>query len=485
MTSNGNTAKTMLETALARIWKRSRFTSYFYQSVDLIEESEMPTLALLVFRARLVLYYSPDFIRKRSLEEIIGLLVHEMLHVTMNHDHRTWPEEEIYLQNLAQDMVINSYITRNRNRFFSRKGTDSEEIPPLILPPGLPSVPEEYIEVTGQPDPSWEALYTWLKQLGKKQLKEIKQRSDVYEETDGIPLNSEQSALNHLNETLQNPLNIPDEYHPDESFVTVNDQTGLTLTDSKGRQLPTGVHMMMGPEAFQQQKAKKDGLIRFAAGDSRCLEERAFQQIHGLISEVRQQPPAPWVHKIKSLVDVASQSVDFKYTHSRFNRRYVSQGIYSAGRIYEDKGRITVAIDVSGSVVMQPEMLEAAFGVVDDLTRKYTVNLVCIDEQLFVPRRSNDRWIQSGLINKPYNYKRGDWKYIQTGSMGTTFFGPLFNDYLKDHREMVLVITDGQIYDLEKLNPYHPTLWILPDSRQHCFTPPFGQKVSMQLSNRG
>ncbi len=137
-----------------------------------------------------------------------------------------------------------------------------------------------------------------------------------------------------------------------------------------------------------------------------------------------------------------------------------------------------MAVDVSGSVITQPEMLETVFGVIDDLTRKYTVHLVCIDEQLFIPERSNERWVRSQNTDKSYIYSRGDWKYIKTGSMGTTFFSPLFNNYIIGHREMLLVITDGQIFDLEKLNPYRPTLWIVPDENSHCFTAPFGQTVS-------
>jgi predicted metal-dependent peptidase len=268
-------------------------------------------------------------------------------------------------------------------------------------------------------------------------------------------------------------LNIPDEYRSDETYISLGDQKGMAFQDSKGRQLPTGVHMMMPQESLQQIRAKKEGIIRLASGDPRCLEERAFQQVRGIISEVQEQDTSPWTHKIRSAVDYASQSSDWKYTHGRFNRRYFAQGIYASGRVFEEKGRITVAVDVSGSVIMQPDMLEAVFGVVDDLTRKYIVHLVCIDEQLFIPEKTN----------RSYVYQRGDWRFIKTGSMGTTFFSPLFNDYMKQHREMLLVITDGQIFDLEKLEPYRPTLWIVPADQRHRFAVPFGQVVSFSLKS--
>ena len=41
MAAHDETAASRLEKALARLWERSRFTSYFYQSVDLVEEPEV------------------------------------------------------------------------------------------------------------------------------------------------------------------------------------------------------------------------------------------------------------------------------------------------------------------------------------------------------------------------------------------------------------------------------------------------------------
>ncbi|MBU3917258.1 hypothetical protein KKA14_17120, partial [bacterium] len=335
---------------------------------------------------------------------------------------------------------------------------------------------------TDQTDPPWEDLYRWLRLLPSNELETIKQQFEGDDNALGIPFD-DANPLSNLNDDRQSALNIPNEFLPDESFISVRDQKGLAFEDSKGGYLPTGVHMMMPRESFQHMKAKKEGLIQFSSIDSRCQEERAFQLVKGFISEVQARDTSPWAPKIKSLVDFSSQSSEWKYTHGRFNRRYFAQGIYASGRVFEEKGLITVAVDVSGSIIMMPDMLETVFGVVDDLTRKYTVQLVCVDEQLFIPEKTNDQWTQSTKADKPYIYSRGDWKYIKTGSMRTTFFSPLFNDYMKRHREMLLVITDGQIYDLEKLKPYYPTLWIIPEEFRQRFTEPFGQVVSIDSNN--
>jgi len=79
------------DSILQALWKRSRFTSYFYQSVQFINENNIPTLALTILSSRFVLFYNRDFIDHIDPEELMGLLVHEMLHIIHGHDHRTFP----------------------------------------------------------------------------------------------------------------------------------------------------------------------------------------------------------------------------------------------------------------------------------------------------------------------------------------------------------------------------------------------------------
>ncbi len=248
MVPSNNNAEIKLETALAKLWERSRFTSYFYQSVDLIETTEIPTITLIIFRSRLALYYAESFIQKQTIEEIIGLLVHEMLHVMMNHNHRAFPDEDIRLQNLAQDMVINSHIKNNRKTYFSRKGQYKEDVAVVDLPRGLPTIPEEFTAETAQTDPAWEELYRWLARLSPDQQKEIVGPTITDNSTHTLLSDDEQDALNHLNEDPVNPLNIPDRFKADESFIMLGDQQGMTFLDDKGRYLATGVHMMMPPK---------------------------------------------------------------------------------------------------------------------------------------------------------------------------------------------------------------------------------------------
>jgi len=187
-----------------------------------------------------------------------------------------------------------------------------------------------------------------------------------------------------------------------------------------------------------------------------------------------------WRKQLKSYIDYASHTSEWKYSFGRFNRRYFAGGIYAPGRVFIQKQTITVVVDVSGSMVVKPEGLEAAFGVIEELLGRYTVNLVCVDEGVYVPRKDGDKFVPSGNA-KPYRYRAGDWKYLRTEHSGTTFFAPLFNGFMADHRETLVVITDGYIYDLHELKKYSPTLWVITPGRAEPFVPPFGKTVSIRL----
>ncbi len=123
----------------------------------------------------------------------------------------------------------------------------------------------------------------------------------------------------------------------------------------------------------------------------RWPQERAYQDIRGIIERVREADIAPWRRQLKSVVDFSAQSNEWTYTYGRFNRRYFASGIYSPGRVFREQELITVAVDVSGSMVMTPSDIESAFGVIEELMGKYRVHLVCLDEDLFVPEKRGRR----------------------------------------------------------------------------------------------
>lgn len=460
-----------LESVLRSLWLRSRFVSYFYQSVHFVEEAAVPTLALSFRESRLVLYYNTAFIEAMGENEMIGLLVHEMLHVVLSHEHRAGPTENAYLRNLAQDMVINSYITGARRTFFSGM-PGGQPAPELVLPRGLPVVPADFIAETGIADPSWEEVCRWLQKRPARPAAESLRGLDT---ADG-------AGDGHGDADRPGPaLAAPAGRRGEEAgTVRLAGMDGLIFVDEDDVIVPSGVHLLEDRAAADGMDSKKSAIMSVAGRDREMAQERPYREISGIITRVREADASAWQHLLKSIVDFSAQSNEWVYTYGRFNRRYFAQGIYSPGRVFREQEVITVAVDVSGSMVMTPSDIESAFGVVEDLLGKYRVNLVCIDDDLFVPEKSGAVLTRSRSLEKPFIYSRGDWKYIRTGSGGTTMFAPLFNSYMKGRREMLMVITDGYVYDLHQLRAYTPTIWVISENRPEPFKPPFGRSVRIR-----
>ncbi len=456
------------EESLKELWKSSRFVSYFYQMVRFVETDALPTMALHDGERRLILLYNREFIQGLSNEVRIGLLVHEMMHILMNHDHRAAGYGDIYLVNLAQDMVVNSYLKERRKTFFSRSSRPVRP-PELTLPEGLPLVPDSFRMDTGLPDPSWEDLYLWLSE----------HPDDVKNALPGVNIeNRELSSTERLRESLSDPLGIGEKNERPFSPLRFDDQEGIAFEDREGNTSPTGVHLFNPGASRNLKHSRKQQLLDMASRDASLDDERVYHELTSLIQPPVKETLGKWEPLIKSIIDHSSRRSDWTYSYSRFNRRYFASGIYAPGRILHERRLLTVTVDVSGSMVSVPGRLERAFGIIESLLDRFTVNLLCIDDTLFVPRRGRDGFVKSGNTIKPCRYKKGDWRNLRTGSSGTTLFAPLFNEYMEGHREALLVLTDGQIYDLERLQSYEPTLWLV--AGREPFAPPFGKTFYLE-----
>ncbi|ACL05277.1 conserved hypothetical protein [Desulfatibacillum aliphaticivorans] len=444
------------EPVLKTLWSQSRFASFFFQAVSFVPNDDLPTLALTAFQRRLTLFYNAAFVEQTRPEHLIGLLIHEMLHVIFNHDHRLIPGRNLHVQNLAQDMVINSYVWENRKTFFSRTGR--HQTPELKLPPGLPMIPRSFSRDTGKTDlaqVSWEEVYVWLN--SRSAFPDTSQR----EEDPGLP-GMDQSFWQALGDK---------DAHQDS-------MDGLSLVDQGGNPLPTGAHLFGDATANEQANAGAKRVLRFIRQGGECSNERALQDLACLIEAPAKVKRPVWRREIKTILDYSRPREQWEYASSRFNRRYVDAGIYAPGRRYTHMPLITVVVDVSGSMASHPKEMEQAFGLVESLVSDFRINLLCLDQDLFIPQKQGEGF-KASKSKRPYYYKKGDWRYIRSGSRGTTLFAPLFNAYMSGHKEALLVLTDGFIYDLKALKPHHPTIWAVPSAQEVRFHPPFGRVVSM------
>jgi predicted metal-dependent peptidase len=452
-----------LETALQELWKRSRFTSYFFQSVQFTEENHIPTLALHVTDHRVSLLYNVDFFKQIHTEELIGLLVHEMMHIILNHHHRSLQHQDTILLNLAQDMVVNSYLIDSKETFFFRKHTGARDTSCLVLPSGLPEIPAAFFDEQAsmkKEDVTWEVLYQWL--VSRRKQNRSDKTEDIRNDPDDFQLKNFLLPGQAPNEDLQ-----------------FNHQ-GLSFHDKTSVILPAGIHLFRTNDHQTSVEALKERIIHYSIQDETCRNERFFQHISAMIQKIQPVQKPSWKEMIKAFVESSAMSGEWKYSASRFDRRYFAAGLFAPGRTYSKEKIVTVAVDVSGSMVAKPEDIETAFGVIESLLKQHKVYLLCIDEEVFVPYKHNDTLQKSRNPNTSFLYRKGDWRYLQTGSSGTTFFSPLFDRFMKKHREPLIIITDGEIYDLDQLRYYPKTLWVITGNRDKPFQPPFGKVVMIR-----
>ncbi|MDY0163963.1 DUF2201 family putative metallopeptidase [Desulfobotulus sp.] len=453
------------EAVLEDLWRQSRFTSYFYQSVQFTETSTVPTLALSMGGMRPVLLYHPDFVDSQDKESLKALLVHELLHLVHGHDHRHLKDHEPYLQNLAQDMVINSFLRRRSAHFFScAHGTATD----LRLPADLPGIPDAFFEETGESDPSWERVYQWFGRRGPEALRVFSDAvRDMFRDLKKPP----QKKAPHTG-----PCHVTDSSEPDAENPDLIPE-GLCLVDKKGKALPTGTHLFLGTLEKRQLQSQIRRIMDLAKDDPLTATDRVFEALSRMMESIEKLGPLPWERRLRSLLDRNTHSNEWLYTKSRFNRRYLPHGIYTSGRIFREKELLTVCVDVSSSMTTTPGEMARAFAVVESLLDRFRVNLLCVDEKVFIPRIRREKMEREEQWARPYFYKKGDWKHLETGNSGTTFFAPLFNAYMRNHKELLLVLTDGHIHDMGKLNPYPATLWLISSGRREAFHAPFGKAL--------
>lgn len=100
----------LIAKAKFRMYKEQPFFSYILDSLAIEENPQVSTMGVT---PKLQLLYAPQFVEGLKLEELIGVLAHEVLHVAYNHIGRV-KSRNSRIWNVAADVVINNILLREK-----------------------------------------------------------------------------------------------------------------------------------------------------------------------------------------------------------------------------------------------------------------------------------------------------------------------------------------------------------------------------------
>jgi len=89
------------------------FFSRLMLSLECIEEKDAKKIPTAGVNAKGQMFYNYDFIDKMKLEEVKGVVTHEVMHCAFGHLIRTYKGYDHTLLNVAQDIIINHYLSIN------------------------------------------------------------------------------------------------------------------------------------------------------------------------------------------------------------------------------------------------------------------------------------------------------------------------------------------------------------------------------------
>jgi predicted metal-dependent peptidase len=100
-----------LETAIIRLLRNN--AKVFYASLIMqmvrIEEPKVKTMGVSIDKGRIYLYYAPEFLDELTVDELVSIMEHEVLHLVMEHVFRCKHRQK-EMWNVAADIAINQMI---------------------------------------------------------------------------------------------------------------------------------------------------------------------------------------------------------------------------------------------------------------------------------------------------------------------------------------------------------------------------------------
>ncbi len=234
-----------------------------------------------------VLKYNPDFIEGLTVNETVGVMAHEVMHVALGH-HWRQGKRDFGAWNKATDYALN----------------------PNILQAQI-TLPKEALVNPEYDDLSAEEIYTKITQSPKQD-----QRDSKKDKSKGKSSGKDKR----------------DQKSPNKQNPQMSDPGGCgavkPTTDEK--------------EMKEQQAEWKEALVQATMAAKGDIPGGLARKIKELID-----PSIPWYVLLRDFVERTARN---DYDWSRPNRRYINMGLILPSLISEELPEVIIAIDTSGSI---------------------------------------------------------------------------------------------------------------------------------------
>ena len=414
-----DTADTIMSRARTRLVSSHPFFGNASMKLKLIEDSSIDTMCT----DGKVIRYNPDFVEDQIMLHNVGVLAHEVMHVTNGHMLRRGTRNH-KLFNVACDYAINPILVKGGFELpegvlldDAYENMSAEEIYNILIDQyedqeddddsGSGNSPE------GQPDTSDSDDSGSGSGSGSG--------SDSDEESDEDSDGSGSGSGNPLDDWVQD---------------TFGDQIG-EVEDQKNAD---------GSELNESEKQREIQDLNVSNAQSEMRAKSSGRGGGGFATELKgsQEEGTDWE---TLLLSICQDSISEEFTYNRPNRRYIAEGIYMPSRDKSDVRCAVIGLDTSYSV--EDKMLNLFKG---GLTRIFED--VGFDKIYVVD--FTDR------VERVTEYDRGDEFDMSDRFGGGTHFASV-TDWIEEeglNPSCLIYLTDG--YGRAPIQPDYPVVWCLP-----------------------
>jgi predicted metal-dependent peptidase len=438
--------------------RHSPFLSYLLQSVTVVETEKIPTMAVTEMGH---LLYNPKFVEALLKSETGGVLVHEVLHLSLkSFPRRRGRDNELW--NIASDLPINYFVNYNT--------VDELEVPEeLDMRDVLPDekkeqIPEEADTTSKFYVPDKDGSFTYkgevklnVTEMNAEEIYDrIKNFEDEQEGEDGDEGEGEGEGGGGIFDDLSNG-NSPtdgsfdDMYSEDEIVVSDSDEAG-----KKTIELPDGAEIDVPEESLDEQDWDEINASAQQHANRRGNVPAGLEDV----LKPSQQNKIDWK---KYIHQVVRENIPSGYKWDRPSAATMGNPNipYLPGRDKNEKLSVIVAVDTSGSV--SDELLRIFLGEVAGIVSQ---NSQCDLVLLF-----HDAEVQK--VEEYSSPSRNEFDQVEIAGRGGTNHVPVF-EYIQENYmsgnyrtdpTVVINLTDGrtQTPEIPDWPKFDQCLWVLND----------------------